>query len=204
MREVSRRRCLRATVASGVGAVSGCLRSPFAAPFTSPIASADGGVSTAVDGSPIQELAVDRIPEPVPFTGSVTVLRQPESLQVGVLRVTLRNEGTEPWTISITPPELPFPPDATGSLVVSDNRDWDDADGCLRRSDGLGHGVSDRERVEPGDNLQGRNYVMTHVSAGTCLPAGEYWFSNGYSAGPAAEDPSDRVGVEWGFTLVLE
>ena len=80
----------------GRDATAGCLRSPFASPFTSPIATADAGESISVDGAPIQELEVGRISEPVPFTGPVTVLRQPESLEVGMLGVTLRNEGTEP------------------------------------------------------------------------------------------------------------
>ena len=153
MLEVFRRRWLRATLAGGRGATAGCLLSPFASPFTSPIATADAGRRHRPTGRRSRNSRStgsrnrSRSPARSRCSGNS---RAPRSACFGSPSGT---RETEPLTLSITPPELPFPAVATGSLVVSDGKDWDRGDDCLRRGRSHGHGVEDREQVEPGNKL---------------------------------------------------
>jgi hypothetical protein len=201
MKNLSRRRCLRGTVTGGLGAVSGCLLSSS----DSRTATASEGEKTEVGGEPIQELRVGQISgtdRSVPFTGSVSVVRQPAPQEAGVLEVTLRNEASEAWKVGKGRRELPFPITTSFGLFVDYRKSGERMDGCLRRHH-IVDGVGDRERVKSGAEIRGRHYLITRKDANECLPGGEHHFSNGYNAVPADQDFADGNGFEWGFTLVL-
>lgn len=196
---VRRRTLLYGAALGGVSGLAGCL----SLQRSSPVATAEPGETTAVEGDPIQELAVDTFPDWVPFTGSVSVMRQPTPTEAGVLRIGLENHASNAWVVRTGHPWLPFPVQVSGGLVVASGG-FEMKDGCLVTSI-TAEGEEGIHEFESGEQLREQRNLGTHDGS-ACLPGGEHHFTDRYRAYPAGEDPENMEdqGFQWGFTLVLE
>lgn len=198
---VHRREVLNGAASGGIIALAGCL----SLPRNSPIATAEPGETTAVEGEPIQELAVDTFPDWVPFSGSVEVLRQPAHTKVGILRIGLENQASNAWLVTTGHPWMPFPVQVSGGLVVTSGG-FEKKDGCLVKSI-TAEGEAGRHEFESGEQLREKRNLGTHEGS-RCLPGGTHYFSDTFTAYPADDEPKNEEdyedhGFHWGFTLVL-
>jgi len=187
-----RRRALLASLGVGCTALSGC---------------------SALESSPSFAVDPDPRPEGMPILLDATLESEGSPGRPPTVDVSLTNDSGHEQEVSIASPSTGLPffgthadgPDGN-ALGLFDRPSSLRYDGCWKGTNRIGgNDAAARRTFSPGETMEASRFLFNEDGNSGCWPAGEYYFSEGYTVAKASSDLdySEKPSYGWGFTVTI-